>query len=80
MTLITKPFPLQMCRNPWKRGGVYFRGRLAPWIGNPSALRPAQKAVTERFTSVAHGCAGTRGVTNGVTNMALCVKRGMKGL
>lgn len=67
-----------MARNPWKRGGVYFRGRLAPWIGNPAALRPKQKAITEKFTSVAKGCKGTKGVKAGVTKMALCVAKGMK--
>ncbi len=71
--------PVQAAKNPWKRGGFYYRGRLAPWIGNPAALRPKQKAITSKFASVAKGCAGTTGKKAGVTNMALCVRKGMKG-
>jgi hypothetical protein len=79
MTIITKPFRLQMAKNPWKRGGVYFRGRLAPWIGAAENLRPKQKSVVEKFISTAHACKGTKGVEKGVTKMALCVKKGMLG-
>jgi len=68
-----------MCKNPWKRGGVYFRGRLAPWIGAPENLRPKQKRVTEAFTDAAHACKGTTGIKNGVTKVALCIKEKMKG-
>jgi len=75
MTIISKPFRLQMAKNPWKRGGVYFRGRLAPWIGDVSNLRPRQKEIVARFTSAAHGCKGTKGIEKGVTKMALCIKK-----
>jgi len=71
--------PVQMARNPWKRGGYYFRGRLAPWIGAPENLRPKQKKVVEKFISVAKACKGTKGVERGVTKMALCVRKGMLG-
>lgn len=80
MTLIMKPFPIQMCKNPWKRGGVYYRGRLAPWIGNPDALRPKQvERVTALTNTMIDKCTGVRGVTGGVANTALCLQREIPG-
>ncbi|MEW6624565.1 MAG: hypothetical protein AB1420_15825 [Bacillota bacterium] len=78
MTVITKPFPIQMARNPWKRGGVYFRGRLAPWVGAPENLRPKQKAVVTAFIAASPGCIVT-GVEKGVTKRALCMGKALKG-
>ena len=69
-----------MCKNPWKRGGVYYRGRLAPWIGNPANLSPKQiervKALTKTMVDK---CTGVKGVTGGVVNTAICLQTNIPG-
>ena len=80
MTLIMKPFPIQMCKNPWKRGGVYYRGRLAKWIGNPDNLSPKQIERVQALTkTMVDKCTGVKGVTGGVVNAALCLQKHVPG-
>jgi len=81
MTLInTGVGMVQMCKNPWKRGGVYFRGRLAPWIGDPDKLSEKQvervKALTKTMVDV---CTGVEGIENGVSKAALCLQKNVPG-
>ncbi|RLF60551.1 MAG: hypothetical protein DRN25_02375 [Thermoplasmata archaeon] len=81
MTLInTGVGMVQMCKNPWKRKGVYFRGRLAPWIGDPSKLSEDQikrvKALTKTMVDV---CTGVSGIENGVSKAALCLQENVPG-
>ena len=81
MTLLRTDIGMvQMCKNPWKRGGLYYRGRLAPWIGNPDRLSAAQLARVEALTkTMVDTCTGVTGITGGVVNAALCLQKNIPG-
>jgi len=81
MTLINTPLgKVQMCKNPWKRGGFYFRGRLAPWVDNPDALSDKQLERVRALTNtMVDKCTGVRGSEEGVTKAALCLKKNIPG-
>jgi len=76
VTLVPGPFGMmQMCKNPWKRGGYYFRGKLAPWIGNPDRLSEKQIEIVKALTkTMVDKCTGVEGVENGVSKAALCLQ------
>jgi len=72
--------PAQSAKNPWKRGGRYLRGRLAPWINNPENLSKEQtKRAQALATTMVEECTGEKGVTGGVVNAARCLRKHIPG-
>jgi len=72
--------PAQSAKNPWKRGGRYIRGRLAPWINAPENLSKEQVERAEALTkTMVDKCTGVKGVTGGVVNAARCLKKNVPG-
>jgi len=80
--------PVQSAKNPWRKGGIYFRGKLVPWIVEGYAgLRPAQKKAATHFAGVAHGCLepdeelkkrSELGLKWDIPDVAACVKTKIK--